>query len=1014
MAPNLKSVVSKNIRDHTTRTVLRKALEERDGKILDQSPETAAMIRDWESFGEKRGRQSLETVDKAIQEKKPDVDSMTDEELSRISIRISSVEEESGDQSDEKVKDEETAKFDQYKHHQFIQRWGLFQDSDGRDEEWFIPDPPVLEQTDAEYLCDMCRHIDFRVLLSQRGLPGNQLPGQSRISVYGIPKVMDEDSHCSFCRLIRKTVIQDGILADVHPDDWPGMQLSISTLDDGPEFALRLEVEFSDLDHSKVSRFVIHPVQSERSQSKPLQGLVVQNDAADILRLRQWLQACNKDHKSAETDSTEYLKPLMGTLRVIDTVDNCVKEVDTPCDYICLSYVWGTGSQTQYTTQTKDQLSRPGGLGNSVELPQTIIDAIKVTRELGIRYIWIDALCITQDDKDDKARIITNMGTIYANAMLSIMASSNVNPTDGLPGVRVLRSKEQSIEQLQGLTLAVAFQDARQRYFDIEDNLWNTRAWTFQERVLSRRSVYFTDAQMCFVCPHGACFEDTVPVSDPISYTITPFNDHLQLTSRVHNLWMRIWSDPTQAAYINKAFATEDDMTIFIGEDPTTSEASEDGAPLYKSKAIPSSDTIDAPLIKGYTLWEAYAHAVDAYTKRNMTWQSDAVNAFIGIADLIRCGTNTKFWHAMPEFALTRSLLWYPREPLSRRRSPDGKILFPSWTWAAWQGHVTYRGRGFHNAVCYAPVSMIMWLKSATVDEFMETFVQVERTQEEIDEKRRQAENSRLLLHKTDLWSLLHIDCYEHGWAVEHNEDRNEHLFMHEAYPGMKFEFPINLPDEPIVELPFEDTLYFRAKAVSVRLCEKPSESYLSSPIQDNFIQIGVNDEDRSASNRRPWQRILYHQGYRAGSLSLNVSLEQLNIPSTAEEVQDSPVKYILVAISRDSLSYVAPPPIGWEMYWDGDPMRMQYEILQEEWLQRRRLPDTPDESVKPSTEKINETGDPRWDMGRFGTTSVLDVCNVLLLRETRDGISERVGVGKINYSAFFAAKPEPDVFYLR
>ncbi|KAK2932017.1 hypothetical protein FoTM2_006474 [Fusarium oxysporum f. sp. vasinfectum] len=993
MAPNLKSVVSRNIRDHTTRTVLRKALEEKDGKSLKQSPETAAMVRDWESLGQKRGRQSLENHDKAIQEKKPDVDGMTDEELSRISIHISSVEEESGEDSDEKMKDEETAKFDEYKHHQFIHRWGLFQDSDGRDEEWFIPDPPVLEETDPEYMCDMCRHIDLKVLLSQRGLPGNQLPGQSRISVYGIPKVMDENSHCSFCRLIRKRAIHDGILTGVHPDDWPGMQLSISTLDDGPGFPLRLQVEFSDLDRLKVSRLVIHPVEPVESQSMPLQGLLVRKNSADMSRLRGWLQTCNKDHKPAETDSTEYLKPLMGTLRVIDTADNCVKEVDTPCDYICLSYVWGTGSQTQYTTKTRDQLSKPGGLGN-VELPQTILDAIKVTKELGIRYIWIDAICITQDDKDDKARIISNMGTIYANAVLSIMASSNVNPTDGLPGVGIPRSQEQSIEKLQGVTLAVAFQDARQRYSDIEDRLWNTRAWTFQERVLSRRSVYFTSSQMCFICPHGACFEDTVPVSGPNSYTIVPFNDQLQLTSRIHDLWIRIWSDPTQAAYINKAFATEDDMTIFVGEDPTTGEASEDGAPLYRSKAIPSSDTIDAPLIKGHTLWEAYAHAVDAYTKRNMTWQSDAVNAFIGIADLIRRGTNTKFWHAMPEFALTRSLLWYPKEPLSRRRSPDGKILFPSWSWAAWQGHVAYRGRGFHNAVCYAPASMIMWLKSATVDEFMETFVQVERTQEEIDERRQQAENSRLLLHKTDLWSLLHIDCYEHGWAVEHNEDRNQHLFVHEAYPGMRFEFPINLPDEPIVELPFEDTLYFRAKAVSVRLCDKPSESYLASPIQDNFIQIGVNDEDRSANNRRPWQRILYHQGYRAGSLSLNVSLEHLNIPSTAEEVQNSPVKYILVAISRDSLPY--------------------YEILQEEWLQRSRLPEGPDESVKPSTEKVNETGDPRWDMGRFGTTSVLDVCNVLLLREAKDGVSERVGVGKINYSAFFIAKPEPDVFYLK
>ncbi|KAF9768895.1 hypothetical protein IL306_013742 [Fusarium sp. DS 682] len=1011
MAPNLRQVVSRNIRDHTTRTVLQRALGAEDGNTPEQSPETAAMVRDWESLSQKKGQQSLENHDKAVQEKKPDVDGMTDEELSRLSIHMSTNSEDSGEVSDEKEKEKETAKFDEYKHHQFIRRWGLFQDSDGRDEEWFIPDPPILEESDPQYLCDMCRHIDFKVLLSRRGLPGNQLPGQSRISMYGIPKVMDESSHCAFCRLVRKRAVHDGMLSDVHPDDWKGMQFSLSILDDGPEFPLRLEVEFSDIDRSKISKLVIHPVE-EQSQKKSLQGLAVRRDVADMARLREWLHTCKENHKSLGAEPTEDVKPLASTLRVIDTIDNCVKEVNTPCDYICLSYVWGTGSQTQYTTKTRDQLSKPGGLEDA-DLPQTILDAIKVTRELGVRYIWIDALCITQDDNDDKAKIIARMGAIYANAILSIMASSNINPTDGLPGVGIPRSQEQSIEKLQGITLAVAFQDARQRYSDIEDRLWNTRAWTFQERVLSRRSVYFTNSQMCFVCPHGASFEDTVPVTDP-NYTIKPSNDQLQLNSpRIHDLWIRIWSDPTQASYINKAFQTEDNMTIFIGEDPVTGEASQDGAPLYKSQAIPSSDTIDAPLIKGHTLWEAYAHAVSAYTKRNTTWQSDAVNAFIGIADLISRGTNTKFWHAMPEFALTRSLLWYPREPLSRRRSADGKALFPSWSWAAWQGHVTYRGRGFHNAVAYAPMSMIMWLKQATVDEFMEAFTQVERTQEEIDEYRHKVENSRLLLNRTDLWSFLHIDCLEHGWAIERNEDRNQHLFVHDAYPGMRFEYPINLPDQPIVELPFEDTLYFRAKAVSVRLCNKPFESYMASPIQDNFIQIGVSDEDRSANNRRPWQRILYHQGYRAGSLSLNIPLEDLHIPSTTEEAQNWPVKYMLVAISRDSLPYIAPPPISWEMYWNGDPMRMQYEMLQEEWLERNRLPEGPDENVKPHDEKVNETGDPRWDMGRFGTTAILDVCNVLLLREM-NGVSQRVGVGKINHCAFFAAKPEPDVFYLR
>ncbi|KAF4439486.1 hypothetical protein F53441_12593 [Fusarium austroafricanum] len=996
--PTLRRVVTKSIRDHHTTTTIDKIFREKNGESVEQSPDTAAMVREWERITQKKGEKSVEENKNATKKRTHDVDGMTDEELGLISIHIATESEDSEESSvDDKTRRKlETEKFDEYKHHQYLHRWGLFKDSDGRDEEWFIPDSPVFEESDPEYLCNMCRHIDFKVLFSQRGLLGNQMPGQPRISMFGVPTVMDESSHCAFCRLLRKQIVQDEMLSNTDPDDWEGMKISLNPLDDGPEYALRLEVDLSDVDRFKYSRFVINMVDQESAQPPPLQGLVVRRDAADMLRLRGWLHTCNESHKSpSDGDSTTYLKPLTSTIRVIDTVENCVKEVDTPCEYICLSYVWGTGSQTQYTTKTRDQLSTPGGLENA-ELPQTILDAIKVTRELGVRYIWIDALCITQDDDDDKAKIISNMGTIYANAMLSIMASTNINPTDGLPGVGVLRSQEQNIEKLQGLTLAVAFQDPRQMYSNIEDRLWNTRAWTFQERVLSRRSVYFTDSQMCFVCPHGAAFEDTVQVPDP-NYTITPANNQLQLTSGVHHLWTHIWTDPTQAQYINKAFQTEDDMIIFVGEDPATGEPSEDGSPLYKYKAIANSDTIDAPLIKGDTLWEVYAHAVSAYTKRDMTWQSDAVNAFVGIADLIGRGTNTTFWHAMPEFDFARSLLWYPQEPMTRRRSPDGKALFPSWSWAAWQGHVT----------------------RISVEQSVQIFSEkAERTQEEIERHRRRAESARVLasqLSQDECWSLYHNDYRENGWKIEHDKARNQHIYSHDAYPGVRVEYPISLPGENILEIPQQDILIFNVKAVLVRLCEKPHSSFLQSPIRDNFLQIGVNDEDRSANYRRPWQRIVYHQGYRAGILTLNVPLEVLDIPTTAEESEESDIKYTLVAISRDGLGMIAPPPFGSDTYWRNDPVRIQWEMLEYEWALKHASSTVPDENVKPTEDKVNEmTGDPRWDQGRFGPPVVLDVCNVLLLRESSTGISERVGVGKINYSAFCAAKPEVDVCLLK
>ncbi|KAF4963620.1 hypothetical protein FSARC_8405 [Fusarium sarcochroum] len=1017
MAPNLKNVVFQNIRNHHTTTTIDKILRKRDGKSLNQTPETAAMVQDWQEISRNRGRRNIEALDNAHEEKKYDVDGMTDEELSRINIYISPESDSEDDESSHSVTKEsrDLDKFNEYKHHQYVHRWGLFSDSDGRDEEWFIEDPPVLEENDPQYLCEMCRHIDFQALLSKRGLPGNQQPGTTRISLLGIPRIMDESSKCAFCRLLRRRIVQDDILSSVHPDERNSTSLNLNVLDDGPQYALRLEVEIPDAENSTNSRVVIHQI-GEDLDTYPLQGLAVRQDAADISRLQGWLRECNENHQSQDADSTSFLRPQMNTLRVIDTVENCVKEVDTPCEYICLSYVWGTGSQKQYTTKTRDQLSKPGGLDNA-NLPQTILDAIKVTRELGVRYIWIDALCITQDDNEDKDRIISNMGTIYANATLSIMASTNVNPTDGLPGVGVLRSQKQSTEKIQGITLAVAFQDARHRYSDIENRLWNTRAWTFQERVLSRRSVYFTDSQMCFVCPHGAAFEETVPVLNP-GYTATPVNDQLQLSSRLHDVWSRVWGDPTQSRYTNKAFQTEDGITIFVAEDPDRpGEASEEGAPLYKYKAIASYDTIDAPLIKGGTMWEAYAHAVNAYTRRNMTWQSDAVNAFVGIADLIRKGTNTKFWYGMPEFALSQSLLWLPQEPMKRRLSQDGKVLFPSWTWAAWQGQVSYRGRGWHNAVGFPPVTMLMWVRRSTFEECMEDFMQMERTKEEIEDHRKRNESATILLLRPEPTPLLHLDFEERGWEVEHDKVRNQHIFVHEAYPGVRLEYPISLPGQSIIELPSDDgTLYFRARVARARFCDMTTTKRLA-PIQDKFLQIGLNDEDRSANNRRPWQRIIYYQGYRAGCLSLNVPIEELNLSShstESEQRKDSQESYSLVAISRDGLSYIAPPPIGWNMYWAGDPVMIQEKILRDEWMPPGNPLPVANEDVTPDESKANETGDPQWDEGRFGGVGILDVCNVLLLREMEGEFSERIGVGKISYCAFYAAKPGNELVMLK
>jgi hypothetical protein len=101
--------------------------------------------------------------------------------------------------------------------------------------------------------------------------------------------------------------------------------------------------------------------------------------------------------------------------------------------YVCLSYCWGEPSETypmlQTTTKTIDSFRTQ--ISWSL-LPKSFRDAICFIRRLGIEYIWIDSLCIIQDNGEDKAREIGQMANVYSNAFLTIAATSASSPLEGL------------------------------------------------------------------------------------------------------------------------------------------------------------------------------------------------------------------------------------------------------------------------------------------------------------------------------------------------------------------------------------------------------------------------------------------------------------------------------------------------------------------------------------------------------------------------------------------------------
>lgn len=997
-----------------TQTIIKDVLARKQDQVNSaQDPAVQEMVRDLKELTTKAGRMDWVALQTSLQASdKHDKQPLSDEEMDRISLSFVLGDSPTPDHpSSPKATLEEHKAWSGYKHHQFIQRWGLLSEDEGLDEEWWIEDPVILDENDPSYLCEMCRHINFNVLLTQRGLPGNQEPGPTRIGLYSLAHVL-RNHPCAFCLLIRRSLSEKGFPGDSCPDDFEGQTIMLTVLDGG-KYALQLEVSLSlsisQAPHDSVTPIVIQWLGETSEQ--PLRGLPVRPDMANLTRLKSWMDMCDSlESTSGGKSSADITAKESISLRFIDLNENRIVTRDATCRYACLSYVWGGVSQTQYTSSTKATLeAKDGLLDHSLTLPQTIRDTMKVARDIGLCYLWIDALCIMQDSTEDVAKNVTMMDEIYGGAALTIVASTNVNPHCGLPGVSTTpRSKIQITQTVQGMCLSTAFHDLRRRLDDIENSIWNTRAWTYQERHLSSRSVYFTDSEMVFICPFATFFEDTIPAMD-LDYKPSPVNEGFNSYPR--GVEMQIWRDPTQHIFPNKSFQTDDQTTTMVAvrqnQDRGGNEPCSDPSPIYRITRLPGPHLSgrlrgDA---RGLTIWDVYVNAVKNYTQRNMAFDADAVNAFLGLENFIAKGVNTKFWFGIPEFAFDRALLWYPRETVKRRKQGD-RALFPSWSWSAWKGSISYKCKGWHNAQYHGPASVIDWYCNMTVDSFVERYPvdsQSGQSMREFIEER----NPEHLLSALDSREIMKIVTPNDGWVAQMDEESNQHYYTHEKYPGICFSYPVNLPGEEIVERPDPNgILYFKSSTVRTRLCDMSISKFTAEPPKDDFIQIGTKDEKRSANYRAPWQRILYHQGYRCGFLVLNIPFEELE--STSED------QYYLAAISRECLPEIPNPGLKGEMYKALDPRQAQHFLHEMRHDEKMETPYSgPNPEALPDTTPMAENGDPFWDLGRFSMSMTHPVYNVLFLK--KDGkFSERVGVGKMHFHAFLLANPSDTLVLLR
>lgn len=224
-----------------------------------------------------------------------------------------------------------------------------------------------------------------------------------------------------------------------------------------------------------------------------------------MAKIRKWIAECDQDHPQCHLIiSGEPLesKQILAT-RILDVQDfpnslHLVKTEGLCANYVALSHCWGGHS---HGSTTKSTLSQHQRHIEFLALSKTVQDAIQTTVSIGYSYLWIDSLCIIQDDLKDFEIESVKMAALYENAVCTIAATAAVDGTEGC--FRSATSQDL-------VSLPYHQPEAGKVYLgisrgDLRDNICqgplNRRGWVLQERLFSRRIIHFAADQMYWECP---------------------------------------------------------------------------------------------------------------------------------------------------------------------------------------------------------------------------------------------------------------------------------------------------------------------------------------------------------------------------------------------------------------------------------------------------------------------------------------------------------------------------------
>lgn len=249
----------------------------------------------------------------------------------------------------------------------------------------------------------------------------------------------------------------------------------------------------------------------------PLQPYALDQDPISLINsaLQRCILSCGHSRDNDEPFLPSRLVDVRGDILRIVKNTELGPEDQNDLQYLALSYCWGGMSQLTLNTSTESWLS----FGFSLDaLTPVQADTVSVAKALSIPYIWVDALCIRQDDYNDWDHESAFMDKVYANSFVTICAVSSTNCQEGylhrdgtqIP-MRIIGLESQDMTPpscvIQALPIISHGDPYRPLTHELQSSTWNRRAWTYQENALSTRCIFFCHSGVHFRCSGFECSE---------------------------------------------------------------------------------------------------------------------------------------------------------------------------------------------------------------------------------------------------------------------------------------------------------------------------------------------------------------------------------------------------------------------------------------------------------------------------------------------------------------------------